>query len=110
MLELIENAPKLERPKSASCDEIVSNVKEIVERDTRYTIRDIAPIVGTSLSRVHYILKNIFNVKKLSARWVPHFLTGGQTNQRVKIAKQMLKIFPKFDEKKFANVVFGNET
>ena len=30
--------------------------------------------------------------------------------QRVKIAKQMLKIFLKYDEKKFVNVVTGDET
>ena len=41
---------------------------------------------------------------------VPHLLTEGQTKQRVKIAKEMLKILPNFDEKKFANVVTGDET
>ena len=39
----------------------------------------------------------------MSARWVPHLLTDGQKKQKVKIAKQLLKIFPKYDEKKFAN-------
>ena len=48
-------------PKSASCDEIVSKVKEIVERDAGYTVHDISQMVGMSLSRVHYILKNILN-------------------------------------------------
>ena len=56
-------------PKSASCDEIVSKVKEIVERDARYTVHDIAQMVGISLSRVHYIPKNILNVRESSARW-----------------------------------------
>ena len=67
-------------------------------------------MVGISLSRSHYILKNILNVRKISARWVPHLLSDGQKKQRVKIAKQLLKIFPKYDEKKFANLVTGNET
>ena len=39
-----------------------------------------------------------------------HLLTEGQTKQRVKIAKQMLKILPKFDEKIFANVATSDET
>ena len=39
-LEWIENAPKPGMPNSASCDEIVSKVKEIVEKDARYTVRD----------------------------------------------------------------------
>ena len=41
---------------------------------------------------------------------MPHLLTDGQKKQRVKTAKQMLKIFPKNDEKHFANVVTGVET
>ena len=39
-----------------------------------------------------------------------HLLTDGQTKQRDKIAKQMLKILLNFDEKKFTNVVTGGET
>ena len=45
------------------------------------------------------------------------FLPGGclicwvmVKRSKVKIAKQLLKIFPKYHEKKFANVVTGNET
>ena len=41
---------------------------------------------------------------------MPHLLTDGQTKQRDKIAKQMLKILLNFDEKKFTNVVTGSET
>ena len=43
-------------------------------------------------------------------RFLPHLLTDGQKNQIVKIVKQLLKIFPKYDEKKFANVVTSDET
>ena len=105
-LKLIENVPRSGRPKSASCDEIVPVVKEIVERDAMYIVRDIAQMAGTSLSTVHYILSNIWNVRKISARWVPHLLTDGQKKHRFKIAKQLLKIFPN----KVANLVTGGET
>ena len=44
---------------------------------------------------------------KISDRWVLHLLTDGQKKQRVKITKQLLKIY---DEKKFANLVTGDET
>ena len=49
-------------------DEIVSKLKEIVERDARYTVLDTAQMVVISLSRVHYILKNILNVRKISCQ------------------------------------------
>ena len=110
LLESIENTPKLGRPESASCDDNVSKVKEIVGRDARYSACDIEQMVGISLSRDHYILKNTLNVRKISARWVPHLLSDGQNKHRVKIAKQLLNIFPKYDEKNFANIVTGDET
>ena len=56
-VESIKNAPKSGRPKSASRKEIISKIKEIIEGDARFTVRDIARKVGISLSTVHLILK-----------------------------------------------------
>ena len=108
-IESIKNAPKSGRPKSASRKEIVSKIKEIIG-DARFTVRDIARKVGISLSTVHLILKKHLKVRKISARWVPHLLTDEQKRQRVKVAKKLLQMFPKYDKKQFANVVTGDET
>ena len=109
-VESIKNAPKSGRPKSASRKEIVSKIKEIIEGDARFTVRDIARKVGISLSTVHLILKKHLKVRKISARWVPHLLTDEQKRQWVKVAKKLLQMFPKYDKKQFANVVTGDET
>ena len=109
-VESIKNAPKSGRPKSASRKEIVSKRKEIIEGDARFTVRDIARKVGISLSKVHLILKKHLKVRKISARWVPHLLTDEQKRQRVKVAKKLLQMFPKYDKKQFAKVVTGEET
>ena len=109
-VESIKNAPKSGRPKSASCKEIVSKIKEIIEGDATFTVRDIARKVGISLSTVHLILKKHLKVRKISARWVPHLLTDEQKRQLVKVAKKLLQMFPKYDKKQFANVVTGDET
>ena len=105
-----QNSPKSGWPKSASRKEIVSKIKEIIEGDARFTVRDIARKVGISLSTVHLILKKHLKVRKISARWVPHLLTDEQKRQRVKVAKKLLQMFPKYDKKQFANVVTGDET
>ena len=60
---VIKNAPKSDRPKSASCKEIVSKIKEIIEGDAIFTVRDIARKVGISLSTVYLILKKHLKVK-----------------------------------------------
>ena len=49
-VESIKTAPKSGRPKFASRKEIVSKIKEIIEEDARFTVRDIARKVGISLS------------------------------------------------------------
>ena len=95
--ESIKNAPKSGRPKSASRKEIVSKIKEIIG-DARFTVY-IARKVGISLSTVHLILKKHLKVKKISTRWVPHLLTDEQKRQRVKVAKKLLQMFPKYDKK-----------
>ena len=92
-VESIKNAPKSGRPKSASRKEIVSKIKEIIEGDARFTVRDMARKVGISLSTVHLILKKHLKVRMISARWVPHLLTDEQKRQRVKVAKKLLQSF-----------------
>ena len=67
VVESIKNAPKSSRPKSASRKEIVSKIKEVIEGDSRCTVRDIARKVGISLSTVHLILKKHLKVRKISA-------------------------------------------
>ena len=41
---------------------------------------------------------------------MPHLLTDEQKRQRVKVAKKLFQMFPKYDKKQFANVVTGDET
>ena len=62
--------------------------------------------VGISLSMVHLILKKHLKVRKISARWVPHLLTDEQKRQRVKVAKKLLQMFPKYD---VSNKIWANK-
>ena len=91
-VESIKNAPRSGRPKSASRKEIVSKIKEIIEGDARFTVRDIAQKLGISLSMVHLILKKHLKVRKISARWVPHLLENKRGNG-LKYPKSCFKYF-----------------
>jgi histone-lysine N-methyltransferase SETMAR len=95
-VECIKNAPKPDRPKSASGNKIVSKIKDIIEGDARFTVRYIARKVDILLSMFHFILKEHLKVKKISARWVPHLLVKEAT---VKVGKKLLQMFPKYDKK-----------
>lgn len=59
---------------------------------------------------MHFILKRILKVRKISARWIPHILTDGQKKVRIQTAKRLLKMFPNFNQRQFANIVTGDET
>ena len=63
-VESIKNAPKSGRPKSASRKEIISKIKEIIEGDARFTVRDIARKVGISLSTVHLFWRSIWKSER----------------------------------------------
>ena len=98
------------RPPHASHVEIVSKIKEIIEGDARFTIRDIAWKVGIVLSLVHFILKKHLKIRRISSRWMPHLLTDEQKRQRVKVAKKLLQMFQKYNKKQFANLVKGDKS
>ena len=49
-------------------------------------------------------------MRRISARWIPYLVTKAQELARVRIAKQLLKQFSKYNNRSFANIITGNET
>ena len=88
----------------------IQKVIDLIARDARYTVGNIARFVGISVGSVHTILKKILKVRRLTARWMPHLLTNEQKSQRVKTARELLKRYPKFDKNVFNSFVTGDET
>ena len=72
--------------------EIVTKVHDMVMGD-RVTERCIASAVGTSQEKVHFILTEILNMRKLSARWVPSLLTVEQRHTRQNMSLANLDLF-----------------
>ena len=72
---------------------IVEKATNLVATDARFTTRHIAKCVGISVGAAHTILRGDLKMKRISARWIPHPLTKEQKLARVRIAKQLLKLF-----------------
>ena len=70
--ESTKETAKTERPVTVTGKANVTKVREIIESDGRYTIRDIAKAVGILLSLVHFIVKRILKARKICTRWIPH--------------------------------------
>lgn len=66
----------------------------MVESDGIYTISNIVKAVGISPLRVHFILKPIWKVWKISTRLISHILTDDQNRWGVNSLSNCLKCFP----------------
>ena len=63
------------RPKTATTDENIAKVHQMVLDDCRIKVREIGEVMNISKERVCHILNQHLVMRKLSARWVPRFLT-----------------------------------
>ena len=71
---------------------MVNKVHDIVMTDRRVTERYIASKTGISQERVHSILTENLEMKKLSARWVPRLLTVDQKHARRTLSRANLSL------------------
>ena len=89
---------------------IVVKVTNLVATDARFTTRHIAKCIGILVGAAHTILRRDLKMRRISTRWIPHLVTKEQKLARVRIAKQLLKQCPKYNNRSFANIITGDET
>ena len=89
----LENDPRPGRPGTVATPEMVNKVHDIVMTDRRVTERYIASTVGISQERVHSILTEDHEMRKLSVRWVPRLLTVDQKHTRRTLSRTNLNLF-----------------
>ena len=80
-------------PKTATIDENIAKVYQMVLEDRRMKVRDIAEVMNMSKERVCHILHQHLGMRKLSARWVPRLLTVDQKRVRMNISNALLAQF-----------------
>jgi hypothetical protein len=73
-LNLIEDSTKIRLPKTATSVKMVAKVKVIINTDARYTTRQMASVVGTSLGATLTILKRDLKMRNICVRWIPNLL------------------------------------
>lgn len=66
--------PRPGGPKTATTEETVDKIHDLVLADRRVKVRELAEMAGISTERVSHILHEILGMRKLSARWVPRLL------------------------------------
>lgn len=89
----IEDEPRSGRPNSATSEDFVASVHEVVEEDRRLTVRQISDIVGISKDSVRKILREDLFMNKVCARWVPKMLKDDQKRKRAEVCQELLDRF-----------------
>jgi len=74
--------PRPGAPKTATTEDTVTKIHDLVLADRQLKIREIADTVGMSKDRVGHILHEVLGMRKLSARWVPRLLTADNKRNR----------------------------
>ncbi|XP_030760797.1 protein GVQW3-like [Sitophilus oryzae] len=83
------------RPKTATTDDNIAKVHQMVLDDRRIKVREITEIMNISKERVCHIL----GMRKLSARWVPRLLTLDQKRVGMNISGHFYGKTASFTEK-----------
>ena len=89
----LEDDPRPGRPVTVATPEMVTKVHDIVMTDRRVTERYIANTTGISQERVHSILTEDLEMRKLSTRSVPRLLTVDQKHTRRTFSRTNLNLF-----------------
>ena len=91
--ESLEDDPRSERPSTATTQEHIDRIHQMVMKDRRLTISHLANVISISRERVENILHNELGMSKVSARWVPRLLTPDQKLTKLVMSETNLARF-----------------
>lgn len=106
----VADEPRSGRPTSATTEDKVDAVHDLILEDRRISAKNVAETVGISKERILHIIHNILNMHKLSAKWVPKCLNADQKRSRVISSKAILKRFRAGEQEFLARLVTMDET
>ena len=102
--------PRPGAPNTATTEDNVTKIHDLVLADRRLKVREIAEGVGISKDRVGHILHKILGMRKLLARWVPRLLTPDNKRIRETISEQCLTLFKRNPKEFLRRFVTVDET
>ena len=80
------------RPASITSQK-VQEIKELLDKERRITIREVSQRVDCSVGTVHTIIHENLNMRRLCARWIPKMLSECQKAQMVESCQRFVQRF-----------------
>jgi transposase len=105
-----EDEPRTGRPRSAVTPENIEAVRQLVNVDPHITYQEIEDALDIGSAATQSILHDYLGLKKITCRWVPHFLTEAQRQDRVDYYQKMLEKFDGGRSKRVYDVITGDES
>ena len=97
------------RPTSITSQK-VQEIKELMDKDRRITVREVSQRVDCSVGTVHTIIHENLNMRRLCARWIPKMLSECQKTQRVESCRRFVQRFEREGEDFLSRIVTADET
>lgn len=91
--ESLEDDHRSGRPVTATTEESIEKIHQMILADRRVTERQIAFELTISQERVHNIIRDELGMSKVSARWVPKLLTPDHKRTRLLTSRDNLALF-----------------
>jgi len=81
----------------------------VIRGNRRLTVREAANKVGISIGSCHQIFTEKFQMRHISAKFMPHLLTDNKKENRVDISQKLL-VDANGNENFLKNIITGDET
>lgn len=107
--ENFKDNPRSGAPVTAVTPQNIELVRQLIESDPHVSYNDIEAETTLSQGSIYKILHESLNLKKVSSRWVPHFLTPENRQERVKACQENLALIEK-GTLRLCNILTGDET
>lgn len=91
--ESIKDDPRSGRPVTATNQETVEKICDMIMEDRRLKVREVAESVGISYERAQNIIVNELGFSKVSARWVPRLLSAEHKRTRYTLSRECLELY-----------------
>ena len=87
------DAPRPGRPETVTTPEIIDQIHELILEDRRISAKPTDEQLGISRERVGSTIHEDLGMRKLSAKWVPKYLSADEKRQLYQSSEQLLEFF-----------------